>query len=111
VSVFNPIDPTTGGQMLGANSCYRDVGEDSPSCPGQMYGDNAPGATWEETFLHAALGPALGFIPVPPGSIYWSEGNGEIEKPVGNPHPNKPGGPGHKPGPVTGPPPPNHGHH
>jgi membrane peptidoglycan carboxypeptidase len=110
VSVFNPVDPTTGGQMLGSNSCYRDVGEDSPSCPGQMYGDNAPGATWEETFLHAALGPALGFVPVPPGSIYWSEGNGQIEKPVGSPKPHKHGGPGHLPGPVTTPPP-AHGHH
>jgi membrane peptidoglycan carboxypeptidase len=110
VSVFNPVDPTTGGQMLGSNSCYRDVGEDSPSCPGQMYGDNAPGATWEETFLHAALGPALGFVPVPPGSVYWSEGNGQIEKPVGKPKPHKHGGPGHLPGPVTTPPP-AHGHH
>jgi membrane peptidoglycan carboxypeptidase len=96
VSVFNPIDPTTGGAMLGANSCYRDVGNDYPSCPGQMYGDNAPGATWEETFLNAPLGPPVGFVPVPPGSIFWSLGNGQVEKAVSPP---RHGGPGHGPGP------------
>jgi membrane peptidoglycan carboxypeptidase len=108
VSVFNPIDPTTGGQMLGANSCYRDVGNDYPSCPGQMYGDDAPGATWEETFLHAPLGPPLGFVPVPPGSIFWSQGNGQVEKPVSSPPPR------HAvphPGPFPGPPPPPGRHH
>ncbi len=109
VSVFNPVDPTTGGAMLGANSCYRDVGDDYPSCPGQMYGDNAPGATWEETFLHAPLGPPLGFVPVPPDSIFWSEGNGAEEKPVSSPP--RHGGPGHQPGPVPVPPPPPARHH
>ncbi len=104
VSVFNPLDPTTGGAMLGANSCYRDVGSDYPSCPGQMYGDNAPGATWEETFLHAALGPPVGFVPVPPGSIFWSEGSGAVEKAVAPPKPTK-----HlRPGPPIGPPPVHH---
>jgi membrane peptidoglycan carboxypeptidase len=72
VSVFNPIDPTTGGAMIGSRSCYRDIyGE---SCPGQMFGDNAPGATWEETFLHADLGPSIAF-PGPPGN-YFSLGDG-----------------------------------
>jgi membrane peptidoglycan carboxypeptidase len=111
VSVFNPIDPTTGGQMLGSNSCYRDVGDDYPSCPGQMYGDNAPGATWEETFLHAPLGPPLAFVPVPPDSIFWSEGNGAVEKAVAPPPPppGHHGAPGHGPGPLPIPsPPPRH---
>lgn len=72
VSVFNPIDPTTTGKMIGANSCYNDLyGE---NCPGQMFGDNAPGATWEETFLHAELGVNVDF-PGPPGS-YFSLGDG-----------------------------------
>jgi membrane peptidoglycan carboxypeptidase len=68
VSVFNPIDPTTGGAMIGSRACYRDIyGE---NCPGQMFGDNAPGATWEETFLHADLGPSIAF-PGPPGSYFY----------------------------------------
>jgi membrane peptidoglycan carboxypeptidase len=72
VSVFNPIDPTTAGAMIGSRSCYRDTyGE---SCPGQMFGDNAPGATWEETFQHADLGANVAF-PGPPGS-YFSLGGG-----------------------------------
>ncbi len=72
VSVFNPVDPTTGGKMLGNNSCYVDL--TGPSCPGQMYGDNAPGATWEMTFEHAALGSPVGFS-YPPSS-FFSLGNG-----------------------------------
>jgi membrane peptidoglycan carboxypeptidase len=72
VSVFNPKDPTTGGAMIGSNSCYRDLyGED---CPGQMFGDNAPGATWEYSFLRADLGPDIGFV-TPPGS-FFSGGDG-----------------------------------
>jgi membrane peptidoglycan carboxypeptidase len=76
VSVFNPVDPTTSGAMIGANSCYADdpLYGYSRVCPGQMYGDNAPGATWELTFLHADLGGNVGF-PAPPGS-YFSQGSG-----------------------------------
>jgi membrane peptidoglycan carboxypeptidase len=71
-SVFNPIDPTGRGAMIGSNSCYRDVyGE---SCPGQMFGDMAPGATWEETFTHADLGANVPF-PNAPGS-FFSLGDG-----------------------------------
>jgi membrane peptidoglycan carboxypeptidase len=76
VSVFNPTDPTSSGAMIGANSCYADdplYGYEEV-CPGQMYGDNAPGATWEVTFLHAALGANAAF-PAAPGS-YFSEGDG-----------------------------------
>ncbi len=72
VSVFNPTNPTGGGAMLGANSCYRDLSGEN--CPGQMYGDNAPGATWEYTFLRAALGPDIAFAN-PPG-YFFSLGNG-----------------------------------
>ncbi|HSR86390.1 MAG TPA: transglycosylase domain-containing protein [Streptosporangiaceae bacterium] len=72
VSVFNPLNPTGGGAMVGSNACYRDVyGE---SCQGQMFGDMAPGATWQETFTHAALGAPISFVG-PPGS-YFSLGNG-----------------------------------
>ncbi len=76
VSVFNPTDPTGSGAMVGANSCYADdplYGYEEV-CPGQMYGDNAPGATWEVTFLHADLGANAAF-PAAPGS-FFSEGNG-----------------------------------
>jgi membrane peptidoglycan carboxypeptidase len=76
VSVFNPINPTTSGAMLGARACYASdplYGYGNP-CPGQMFGDNAPGATWELTFLHADLGPNAPF-PGPPGS-YFSQGGG-----------------------------------
>ncbi len=76
VSVFNPIDPTGRGAMVGANSCYADdplYGYEEV-CPGQMYGDNAPGATWEVTFLHADLGTNAAF-PAAPGS-YFSQGDG-----------------------------------
>jgi membrane peptidoglycan carboxypeptidase len=72
VSVFNPSNPTGSGAMVGSNACYVDVyGE---SCPGQMFGDNAPGATWEETFTHADLGSDVPF-PGAPGS-YFSQGPG-----------------------------------
>ncbi len=76
VSVFNPTDPTGSGAMVGENSCYASdplYGYEKV-CPGQMYGDNAPGATWEVTFLHADLGADVLF-PSPPGS-YFSLGSG-----------------------------------
>ncbi len=72
VSVFNPVNPTGAGAMIGGNSCYVDL--TGPDCPGQMYGDNAPGATWELTFEHAALGPPVGFA-YPPAS-FFALGNG-----------------------------------
>jgi hypothetical protein len=89
--------------MIGTNSCYRDLtGE---NCPGQMYGDNAPGATWEISFLRADLGPNRNFI-YPPGR-FFALGNGlGAPKIIGPPKPKKgghPGGPGHNGGP-PGPP-------
>jgi membrane peptidoglycan carboxypeptidase len=100
VSVFNPLNPTGRGAMLGSNSCYRDLyGE---NCPGQMFGDNAPGATWEETFLHAALGRDVGFV-YPPAS-FFQLGNGlGAPKVVGKKKPPKGGGPGGGPGPTPTP--------
>jgi membrane peptidoglycan carboxypeptidase len=87
VSVFNPVDPTTGGAMLGSNSCYRE----NPSfgggldCPGQMFGDNAPAATWQMSFLHAGLGSPAAFPGVPADSPFLSEGTG-----INSPKPPKP---------------------
>jgi membrane peptidoglycan carboxypeptidase len=110
VSVFNPLDPTTGGVMLGSNSCFRQVGLGATgalSCPGQMYGDDAPGATWEDTFLNAPLGPSVPFIGVPTDSPFFSQGGGNVEKPVSSPKPPKhhgPGGPGGPPAKITPPP-------
>jgi membrane peptidoglycan carboxypeptidase len=101
VSVFNPNDPTGTGAMIGSNSCYVDLtGED---CPGQMYGDNAPAATWEYSFLRADLGRDVQFAR-PPQS-FFSLGNGlgapvsKTAKKPGKPTPGKPGPPVVRPGP------------
>jgi membrane peptidoglycan carboxypeptidase len=104
VSVFNPVDPTTGGQMLGfPHACYRENltlggGE---NCPGQMFGDNAPAATWQMTFLSLGL-PPVPFVGVPGDSPFFSMGNGfsspKPPKPPKQPGPPGPGpGPGHLP--------------
>jgi membrane peptidoglycan carboxypeptidase len=111
VSVFNPIDPTTGGQMLGyPHACYREV-DGSEQCPPQMFGDNAPGATWQMTFLHANLGPSVPFVGVPTSSPFFQLGNGfnspkppKPKKPPKKPKPGHGGGPGNG----TGGGPPNH---
>ncbi len=97
VSVFNPAHPTTSGKMVGnPGSCYRENPQTGggEECPGQMFGDNAPAATWQMTFTHANLGAPLGFAPVPPGTPYFSQGTG-VNSPA---PPKKPkggnGGPG-----------------
>jgi hypothetical protein len=60
-----------------------------------MFGDDAPGATWEETFLHAALGPPRAFVPVPGSSEFFALGTGiNSPKPPKPPKPTKPGKPG-----------------
>jgi membrane peptidoglycan carboxypeptidase len=93
-SVFNPTNPTKGGAMVGANSCYVDLyGE---NCPNQMFGDNAPGATWEETFNHADLGPNVPF-PGAPGS-FFSLGDG-FGAPTSDCNPPNNGGPNPTPSP------------
>jgi membrane peptidoglycan carboxypeptidase len=93
VSVFNPLNPTGSGAMIGENSCYQDLG--GLSCPQQMFGDNAPGATWEYSFLRAALGKDAQFAN-PPGS-FFSLGTG-LGAPKSN-NPKKGKGKGGKPGP------------
>jgi len=106
VSVFNPIGPTTpAGAMTGAGACYREVaGEEA--CEGQMFGDYAPGATWQMTFLHADLGPVQAFPAVPSNSVFYSMGSGvSSPKPAKPPKPTNPGGGGPgKGGPTGGPP-------
>jgi membrane peptidoglycan carboxypeptidase len=95
VSVFNPIDPTTGGAMLGQNSCYRENPDfgGGLDCPGQMFGDNAPAATWQMSFSSANLGSAAPFVSLPADSPYFSEGTG-----INSPKPVKPGKGGGKGG-------------
>jgi membrane peptidoglycan carboxypeptidase len=102
-SVFNPLNPIRDA-MVGPGACYRDLS--GPTCVGQMFGDNAPAATWEYTFLRVPLGPNLPFVS-PPGS-FFSEGNG-----LGAPKTNSPkkpgkGGGGHGGGPPTPAPTPTH---
>lgn len=97
VSVFNPANPIKY-PMTGSSSCYRDLtGE---NCPQQMYGDNAPGATWEYTFLRAALGADVAF-PGPP-SYFSQNGNGLGAPKTANP-PKKKGGKGGGPLPPVSP--------
>jgi membrane peptidoglycan carboxypeptidase len=97
VSVFNPVSPHNY-PMMGSAACYRDL--TGLNCPGQMFGDNAPAATWQYTFLRADLGTDVPFI-YPPSS-FFSLGNG-LGAPKTN-HPKKPGkgGPGQGGGPGHG---------
>jgi hypothetical protein len=87
--------------MLGSNADYRSAGGALSDCGGQMYGACAPASTWQLTFLHAALGPAIGFGYPPP--YFFSEGNG-----LGAPTTKSPPSHHHHGGPL--PPPPHHGH-
>jgi membrane peptidoglycan carboxypeptidase len=69
-------DPTVPEPMSGyPYGCYRD-NQAGFECAGSMFGDNAPGATWQLSFERAALGPALSFVSVPSDSPYLSQGNG-----------------------------------
>jgi membrane peptidoglycan carboxypeptidase len=68
VSVFNPRSPTGSGAMVGFRADYREVGG-ALAVPGQMFGDNAPGATWQMTFLRLHLG-ARSFV-LPPSYPYF----------------------------------------
>ncbi len=56
VSVFNPRSPTGEGAMVYPRANYRDV-DGLLNTPGQMFGDNAPGATWQLTFASLHLQP------------------------------------------------------
>jgi membrane peptidoglycan carboxypeptidase len=73
---------------MSTNACFRQTGG-YQDCPGSMFGDNAPGATWEATFLHANLGPPLAFVPVPSNSPFYSKGTGQ--SPPKKKSPPKPG--------------------
>jgi membrane peptidoglycan carboxypeptidase len=91
VSVFNPLNPTGTGAMLGYRANYREFPGGYLNSPGQMFGDNAPGATWEYSFTHADLGPALAFQRPP--AYYFALGSGSA--PIAPPKPKKkPGGGG-----------------
>jgi len=121
VSVFNPISAITH-PMTGSNSCYREspAAGGEQRCPGQMFGDNAPAATWQMTFANAALGsPPAQFVPVPGDSPFYSMGDGvnspappKKQKPGrgggggggGGPGGGGPGGGGNPPPPAFGPP-------
>jgi membrane peptidoglycan carboxypeptidase len=90
VSVFNPVDPITGGAMVNGfpHTCYREnpASGGGQNCPGQMFGDNAPAATWQMTFMNADLGnPPAFFVAVPQSSPFFSMGDG-----VNSPKPPKP---------------------
>lgn len=104
-SVFNPVSPHKYAMVGPYGACYRDVPQlGGFQCPGQMYGDNAPGATWEDTFMHAALGPDVSFI-YPPAS-FFSQGNGwGAAKTIGGHKKHGPGkgGPPGKPNPSPSP--------
>jgi membrane peptidoglycan carboxypeptidase len=102
VSVFNPNNPTGAGAMIGDRSCWHQVQVGSGlACDSQMFGDDAPGATWDYTFQRAQLGAPIPFVAVPAGSVYWTQGNGAAPKPVKKPKKNGHGG--GPPGKVTPP--------
>ena len=48
--------------------------------PGEMFGAMAPGQTWHMTFDHANLTGSVDFAPVPPTSVLWNAGNGQVVK-------------------------------
>jgi len=91
VSVFNPVSPTVHDTMGGQASCYR-LEFGGLSCPGEMFGTNAPASTWHMTFDHANLGRVTYFVPVPADSPFNAKGNGQV---VAQPkQPKKKGGKG-----------------
>jgi membrane peptidoglycan carboxypeptidase len=99
VSVFNPLNPTSTGAMLGYRSGYREFPGGYLNVPGQMFGDNAPGATWEYSFVHAFLGRPVPFVAPP--SYYFKDGSGSA--PLSPPKKKKkPGGGGGNGGPGGG---------
>jgi membrane peptidoglycan carboxypeptidase len=99
VSVFNPLNPTGTGAMLGYRSTYRQYPGGYSYEPGQMFGDNAPGATWQYSFERALLGRAIPFVQ--PASYWFSQGSGSA--PIAPPKKKKkPGGGGGNGGPGGG---------
>jgi membrane peptidoglycan carboxypeptidase len=96
VSVFNPVNPTTTGAMVGLGATYRNI-TGAATNQGQMFGDHAPGATWQMTFLHASLGPPVAFPAVPLDSPFYALGSG-VSSPKPPKPPKKGGGGGGGPG-------------
>jgi membrane peptidoglycan carboxypeptidase len=80
--------PTQTRYMSGyPYGCYRD-NLAGFGCVSSMFGDDAPGATWQMTFLHAALGPVVSFVAPDPNSPLFSKGTGQSPpktKSKGNP--------------------------
>jgi len=80
VSVFYPEAPTSRYHLMGnQNACYR-LESGQQSCPGEMFGGNAPASIWHMTFDHANLGPASSFAPVSGNSPFNRKGNGQVVK-------------------------------
>ncbi len=104
VSVFNPVSPTGAGAMIGYRADYREV-NGALAAPGDMYGDNAPAATWQKTFLLLHL-PARQFA-APPASYFRLPLTyippPKKHKPGPTPTPTPTGSP--SPGPTPSPPP------
>ncbi|HWG65470.1 MAG TPA: transglycosylase domain-containing protein [Streptosporangiaceae bacterium] len=111
VWVGNPTNPKLHPMLGYPGSCYR------AGCVGSMYGSEAPGQTWQQTFQHANLAnPPQNFVAVPLSNPLFSMGNGQsAPRPPkkkrtgdgggGGGHGGGGGGGGHGPG--TGGPPPN----
>jgi membrane peptidoglycan carboxypeptidase len=99
-SVFNPVSPQRNPMLSPYGACYRDVPQlGGFQCPPQMFGDNAPGATWQETFSRAALGPDVPFVS-PPGSFFSLGSGWGAPKTIGpKKKPGKGGPPGKGPSP------------
>ena len=92
VSVFNPSSPTQL-TMGGSHSCYR-LEDGGLSCPGEMFGADAPGSTWHMSFDHASLGKVDYFVSVPADSPFNSKGNGQTVTQPSQPKKSKGGGNG-----------------
>ena len=87
-------NPKGSISMVGDSSCYR------LGCVGSMYGSEAPGKTWQMSFMEAALpNPPLTFVSVPGDSLFFSKGNGQYVPPTPKPRQPQPtpspGGRGH----------------
>jgi membrane peptidoglycan carboxypeptidase len=85
VSVFYPQAPESPYHVMGgSNACYR-LEDGSQSCPGEMFGADAPASTWHMTFDHADLGPVANFTSVPADSPFNGQGNGQtvVQQKVG----------------------------
>jgi membrane peptidoglycan carboxypeptidase len=123
VSVFNPVAPTGRGSMLYPRADYREV-NGSLSAPPQMFGDNAPAATWQLTFQALHLRPKA-FI-APPNYPYfklplvYKPPKKKTKSPSPSPSPTGTPTPGPTPSPTPSPVPspkptpsksPKHGHH